>query len=188
VTGHPGREWADVVLYVLPASTGQRGPSSHSAGANGPARSTGSAATLAARGMTLLLEVTEYGDAAHWLWRLTTEGGAFIADHQVALDTNAVEYQGFVDLHGFLWQRANPGRRLARQAELVDRVGGWLGREALGSIGPALVERSPVMVRVRVPPERKVPEREAPADRITNMPTPAPTSAVAPTIAVAIAP
>ena len=48
--------------------------------------------------MTLLLEVTEYRDAAHWRWRLTEEGGAFIADHQVALDAAAVEYQGFVDL------------------------------------------------------------------------------------------
>src|SRR5262245_52344782 len=101
--------------------------------------------------MTLLLEVTEYGDAAHWRWRLTTEGGAFIADHLVALDTSVVEYQGFVDLHGFLWQRADPGRRLASEAELVDRVGRWLGEKVLGPIGPALVERSPVTVRVRVP-------------------------------------
>ena len=34
--------------------------------------------------MTLLLEVTEFSDAAHWRWRLTEEGGAFIADHPVA--------------------------------------------------------------------------------------------------------
>jgi hypothetical protein len=101
--------------------------------------------------MTLLLEITEYGDAAHWRWRLTTEGGAFIADHQVALDTGAVEYQGFVDLHGFLQQRADPGRRLASEAELVDRVGRWLGERVLGPIGPALVERGPVTVRVQVP-------------------------------------
>ena len=55
--------------------------------------------------MTLLLQVTEYGDAAHWRWRLTEEGGAFIADHPVALDIDDVEYQGFVDLHGFLQPR-----------------------------------------------------------------------------------
>jgi hypothetical protein len=101
--------------------------------------------------MTLLLEVTEYADLAHWRWRLTEEGGAFVADHQVSLDTAAVEYQRFVDLHGFLQHRADPGNRLASEADLVDRVGRWLGEQTLGKIGPALVERSPVTVRVRVP-------------------------------------
>jgi hypothetical protein len=103
--------------------------------------------------MTLLLEVTEYADPAQWCWRLTAEGGAFVTDHQVALDTGDVEYQGFVDLDGFLQYGADPGRRLTSEADLVDRVGRWLGREAFGPIGPALVERSPVTVRVQVPEE-----------------------------------
>jgi hypothetical protein len=46
----------------------------------------------------------------------------------VALDTRDTEYQGFVDLDGFLQHRADPGRRLASEAELVKRVGRWLGK------------------------------------------------------------
>jgi hypothetical protein len=72
--------------------------------------------------MTLLLEVTEYGDAAHWRWRLTEEGGAFIADHQVALDASDVECQGFVDLHGFLCTAPSPIHRLtARRLPMPSR-------------------------------------------------------------------
>jgi len=36
--------------------------------------------------MALCLEVAEFSDANHWRWRLTDEGGAFLADHTVALD------------------------------------------------------------------------------------------------------
>ena len=43
--------------------------------------------------MTLRLEIAEFKDADHWRWRLTDAGGAFLADHAVALDQNEPQYQ-----------------------------------------------------------------------------------------------
>jgi hypothetical protein len=43
-----------------------------------------------------------------------------------------------VDLAGFLRDRAVPDRRLASEAELVDRVGAWIGQQVLGEIAAVL--------------------------------------------------
>jgi tetratricopeptide (TPR) repeat protein len=93
-------------------------------------------------------------DVTHWRWRLTDQDGAFLADHQVALDPADPEYAGFVDLTGFLRDRAVPDRQLQSEAELVDRVGGWIGQQVLGeAVGRVLVDNSPVVVRVLLPPQ-----------------------------------
>jgi hypothetical protein len=98
------------------------------------------------------LEVAEFQDADHWRWLLTDPDGNFLADHQVALDRNDPEYLAFADLAGYLRRQAEPDRRLASEAELVARVGAWIGRQVLGgAIGRALVAASPVVVRVVVP-------------------------------------
>lgn len=54
-----------------------------------------------------------------------------------------------MDLAGFLRDRAVPDRRLASEAELVDRVGAWIGQQVLGeAVGRVIVDESPVVVRV----------------------------------------
>jgi tetratricopeptide (TPR) repeat protein len=103
---------------------------------------------------TLSLKPVDYQDADHWRWLLTDHNGAFLAEHKVALNPADPEYQGFVDLPGFLQERAIPDRRLVSEAELVDRVGAWIGRQVLGEqVGRAMVEASPVVVRLLLPPE-----------------------------------
>jgi tetratricopeptide (TPR) repeat protein len=93
-------------------------------------------------------------DVTQWRWRLTDQGDAFLAGHQVALDPADPEYAGFVDLAGFLRDRVVPDRRLQSEAELVDRVGGWIGQQVLGeAVGRVLLDNSPVVVRVLLPPE-----------------------------------
>jgi hypothetical protein len=100
----------------------------------------------------LRLEVAEFQDADRWRWLLTDPDGRFLADHPVALDHRDPEYVAFADLAGFLRRQAVPDRRLASEAELVARVGGWIGRRVLGeAVGRAMVEASPVVVRVVVP-------------------------------------
>jgi tetratricopeptide (TPR) repeat protein len=98
------------------------------------------------------LQVVDYQDPDHWRWLLQDPTGSFLADHQVALNPNEAEYLGFVDLARFLEDRAIPDRRLASEAELVDRVGRWIGRQVLGErIGQALIDASPVVVDVVLP-------------------------------------
>jgi hypothetical protein len=58
----------------------------------------------------------------------------------------------FADLAGYLRRQADPGRRLASEAELIARVGRWIGQQVLGErVGRAMVEASPVAVRVVLP-------------------------------------
>jgi hypothetical protein len=105
----------------------------------------------------LHLRVEEFKDAEHWRWLLQDQSGAFLADHQVALDPTESEYEGFVDLAGFLRARAVPDRRLASETTLVQRVGGWIGQRVLGvAVGRAIVDESPVVVRVELPVEADV--------------------------------
>jgi hypothetical protein len=107
------------------------------------------------RGMAeLSLLATDVGDAEHWRWLLQDDQGNFLADHQVVLDPGDLEYAGFVDLAGFLEERAVPDRRIASEQALVERVGAWIGERVLGrAVGQAVVDASPVEVRVILPAE-----------------------------------
>jgi hypothetical protein len=98
------------------------------------------------------LRVVDFQGPYRWRWLLTDEHGSFVADHQVALDPAEPEYEAFVDLAEFLGNRAIPDRRVSSEAELVSRVGEWVGRRVLGEdVGRALVDASPVAVEVLVP-------------------------------------
>jgi len=102
----------------------------------------------------LKLEVTDFTDADHWRWRLTDPNGAFLADHEVALDRSQTPYTGFVDLQGYLHHYAAPDRRFEDEARLLGEVGAWIGEQVLGPIGPAILDYgTPVTVQVLVPPE-----------------------------------
>jgi hypothetical protein len=59
-----------------------------------------------------------------------------------------------VDLAGFLRDRAIPDQRLKSEAELVNRVGGWIGARVLGeAVAQTILDESPVVVRVKLPEE-----------------------------------
>ncbi|HEY2764317.1 MAG TPA: AAA family ATPase [Pseudonocardiaceae bacterium] len=80
------------------------------------------------------------------------QSGMALAEHLVELDPGAAETQAFEDLHRFLRTRADPDRRVASEAELLHRVGAWIGSVVLGErIGRAIATAAPVTVRVVVP-------------------------------------
>jgi hypothetical protein len=101
----------------------------------------------------LVLRAVEVAGPHRWRWLLVNErSGEPLADHPVELDPETAEMEAFEDLYRFLRWRADPDRRVASEAELVSRVGAWLGSEALGEqVGRAIVAAAPVTVRVQVP-------------------------------------
>ncbi len=104
----------------------------------------------------LQLEVLDFRGPTRWRWRLTEFGGRFLADHEVRLNSQAPEYEAFTDLHLYLRWHAAPDRRLTSEAELVARVGRWIGEQVLGPVASAIVARNPVTVRLALPPEAAV--------------------------------
>ncbi|SCE98256.1 CHAT domain-containing protein [Micromonospora purpureochromogenes] len=103
--------------------------------------------------MGLLLEAVDVLDRWRWRWLLTDEAtGAVLADHTVVLRPDSVEVEAFDDLYRHLRWNAELDRRVASEAELVEQLGAWIGRVVLGeAIGRAIVDASPVTVRVVVP-------------------------------------
>jgi len=101
----------------------------------------------------LVLRAVEVAGPHRWRWLLVDErSGAPLADHQVELDPGAAETKAFEDLYRYLRWRADPDRRVASEAELLSRIGAWIGSDLLGErIGRAIVAAAPVMVRVQVP-------------------------------------
>jgi hypothetical protein len=73
----------------------------------------------------LHLEVAEFTNANHWRWRLQEAGGAFLADHTVALDPADPRVAALVDLPGYLHHYAAPDRRDADQRRLIEELGVW---------------------------------------------------------------
>ena len=99
----------------------------------------------------LRLEVTQFTDADRWRWRLTDAYGAFKADQQVTLSRADSEYEAFADLYGYVRYHAAPDQRLEYEAEIIDRLGRWIGERVLGPIADRIVEYAPVTVLVRLP-------------------------------------
>jgi hypothetical protein len=101
----------------------------------------------------LVLRAVDVAGPCQWRWLLVDErSGVSLADHLVELDPGAAETKAFEDLYRFLRWRADPDRRVASEAELVRRVGAWIGSVVLGErIGRAIVTAAPVTVRVVVP-------------------------------------
>jgi len=104
--------------------------------------------------MALCLEVAEFSDANHWRWRLTDEGGAFLADHTVALDPTDPKYPALFDLPAYLRHYAAPDKRDEDEPRLLHEVGAWIGETVLShGIGEKILGHSfpPIVVRVVVP-------------------------------------
>ncbi len=104
--------------------------------------------------MILNLEIVDFTDATGWRWRLRDTRGAFIAEHQVALDDKTNEYRGFVDLYGFVRWNVAPDSREQDEPLLVERIAKWARSEVWGEVGDkvlAIAESEPVTVHVQVP-------------------------------------
>src|SRR6478735_7473261 len=90
-------------------------------------------------GVVLRLEVLDWSGPTGWRWRLSeAEGGKFLADHRVVLDSQDWRYDAFTDLHGYLEWNAAPDRRLESEAALCTQVGEWISEQVLGPIGAVL--------------------------------------------------
>ena len=99
------------------------------------------------------LDVLDYQGPTQWRWRLTDAGGGFLADHEVRLDETAWQYGALDDLDGYIRWRAAADEPLESSSRLVADVGRWIGEEAFGPVGPAIVAKRPVTVRLRLPAE-----------------------------------
>ena len=102
---------------------------------------------------TLLLHAVDVLNEDHWRWLLTDASGMPLADQHVALKPTSFEYQGFVDLLGYLTWNVTPDRRSASEAQLLSRLGDWLGSNLFGAVGQAIAARAPATVRVLLPGE-----------------------------------
>jgi tetratricopeptide (TPR) repeat protein len=101
----------------------------------------------------LVLRAVDVAGPYRWRWLLVDErSGVLLADHVVELDPGADETEAFEDLDRFVRWRADPDRRVTSEAELVHRVGAWIGSVVLGErIGRVIATAAPVTVRVVVP-------------------------------------
>lgn len=104
----------------------------------------------------LRLEVTQFHGPARWRWVLKDQDQETVAEHQVDVDTACWQFEAMQDLYAYLAWRAAPDRRLAHEAELVAKVGAWVGEHVFGPVGVALGRRSPATVRVVVPQEARI--------------------------------
>jgi tetratricopeptide (TPR) repeat protein len=115
------------------------------------------APTLAEPVPEYLLEAYGFAlDRTSWRWRLTGRDGIVRAEHAVALDLTAAEYQALTDLDGWLRWRPAPDRRRSDEARLIRALGEWIGCAVLGPVATALADLAAAeatTVRVRVPPE-----------------------------------
>jgi hypothetical protein len=93
----------------------------------------------------LRLEVADFTDPDNWRWVLKDHGGAFLADHPVALDRTNPNYMGLLDLPGYLQRHVAPDTRNVDQRRLIGELGAWMGEQVLGrSIGEALLAREAI--------------------------------------------
>lgn len=103
---------------------------------------------------SLVLRARDVRSATQWRWVLEAPGGAFLADHAVALDPERQrEVEALRDLPVYLWRYAAPDRRDLEERRLLHDLGGWIGAQVLGPrITTLILERAPVTVRVVFPP------------------------------------
>ncbi|MEV6343023.1 CHAT domain-containing protein [Actinoplanes sp. NPDC051851] len=87
-----------------------------------------------------------------WRWVLTDAAtGERLAEHTVAPDPERWEVTALADLEAYLAWRAEPDRRVASEAELLRRIGAFLGQEVLGpGVLAALRGDDPVRLRIHV--------------------------------------
>ena len=97
----------------------------------------------------LRLDVVKFAGPIRWGWVLTDEAsGAFIASHMIQPDYSSWQFEAFSDLAGYLSWHAAPDKRAQDEARIASELGEWIGSQVLGPVGNAMVQASPVTVRV----------------------------------------
>jgi hypothetical protein len=103
------------------------------------------------------LRITDYHGVSRWRWELQDDAGNFLADHEVNLDVDAQEYQGYDDPPEYLRTfRAAHGGGPAGDEELLRRLGDWIGEQVFGALRAkfrANITQPATIIRVLVPPE-----------------------------------
>ncbi len=100
----------------------------------------------------LRLDAVQFADLTRWRWMLTDDASdELVADHEVRLDASCWQFDAFADPVGFLSWRVAPDRRMRDEAGVVTELGKWIGSTVLGPVAAAMVQASPVTVRVTVP-------------------------------------
>ena len=102
------------------------------------------------------LEISRYAGPHRWYWALSDSDGAFIAGHEVELKQSDSQWAAFTRLSRYLRLNVKSASPLSSEADIVDWVGRWIGENAFGPIGPALVDRAPATVAVHFPAEAEV--------------------------------
>jgi tetratricopeptide (TPR) repeat protein len=101
---------------------------------------------------SIRLSVREPRGDQRWSWALTDAEGTLLATHDVSIDRGSTLATAFADPLLFVERGSEPGRRMESEIEHVHVLGDWIGKELLGAVGEAILERAPVTVEVVVPP------------------------------------
>ncbi len=97
--------------------------------------------------LPLQLRITDYSSPTRWRWQLDDQDGHVLADHEVDLDDDSLEYRAFVDLPGHL----APYSFITPEDELLTSLGKWMGRVVFGPVATMLAEHlEPPATAVRV--------------------------------------
>lgn len=94
------------------------------------------------------LRTVEVAGPTRWRWVLSAESGGLLADHEVDLDADTVEYEAFCDLMGYLDRHRLPHDPVGSEAAAVDRLSAWISEHVFGGV---LLARLADTVRVIVP-------------------------------------
>jgi len=85
----------------------------------------------------LRLEVRHFRDAENWDWALKDAAGQHLAAHSVRIDSASPQYRAMGRLPVHVRWEADPERLLESEAEVLGRVGRWMGEEVFGAVGRA---------------------------------------------------
>lgn len=106
-----------------------------------------------AAGETLILEARDFKDPQHWRWVLKDDQGKQIDDYEVRLDAADANYQAFLNLQNELDLRSSPDNWIDEQREFLGKIGTWISQNIFSRIGQHIIDRTPVTVKVIIPPE-----------------------------------
>jgi hypothetical protein len=94
--------------------------------------------------------MTDYKGPTQWRWVLDDAQGNFLADHDVQLVDSSREYRGFLEPGRYI----NDQRPIVPAAELMARLGSWLGEQVFGGLREKLSQAATLpaqAVRLIVP-------------------------------------
>jgi hypothetical protein len=101
----------------------------------------------------LVLRPVDIDGPLSWRWLLLdADTGITLTDRQVRIDPASWQFWAFTQLDRYLRLNADPTRRLADEARIVEALGAWVATELLGvTVTQTIADRAPVTVTVEVP-------------------------------------